>query len=163
MTERKRPPTGAEMPTAHRYTTEELGRLFLGENFQGDASLFENSQRRIGINLQFTLGKMFPGRTEYSKSDRAEIIGLMAKGELDFGYMAYMLQEGHPVVKNWPEAEKRKSLRYILAKKISAFKNHLSEIKSGKPIRYVDLSTTESIEKEMAPYQQFKNRLSQRK
>jgi hypothetical protein len=163
MKEVKRPPASAEMLMPHRYTTKELGELFLKERFQGDMTFFENSQKQAGVNLQLILGKMFPEKTEYSKSDRTEIIGRIAKGELSFGYMAYVLQEDHPIVRGWSEIDKRFTLRQCLNKKISAFQKHLSEVKSGKLISYGDESTPESIEREMTPYQNFRDRLSQRK
>jgi hypothetical protein len=163
MTEQQPTPRHPEKKLSFLYTTRELGERFLKESFLGDFSSYDGSFRQTGMNLKGILEKKFPGQSEFTEMDRTQILKEISEGKLPFGQMAFMLQVKHPMVKNWPEAEKRKSLRYILEKKISAFKKHLSEVKSGKPIRYVDESTPESIEREMAPYQNFRDRLSQRK
>jgi hypothetical protein len=148
-----------EKKTSFRYSTKKLGEKFLRESFFGDFSLYNHSQRQTTINLKGILDKKFPGQSEFTETDRNQIVKEISEGKLTFGYLAFMLHEEHPMVRNWPEKDKRSALDDILENEISGFKKHITEIKTGRPIRYGDTSTVESVKKEMIPYQNLKNKL----
>lgn len=151
--------THLEKGISFTYSTKELGKKFLKESFLGDFSLYNGSQKQISINLKEILEKRFSGQSEFTETNRTQIVKEISDGELTFGYMAFMLQEEHQMIKNWSEKDKREVLNDILKKRISGFKRHIVEIKTGRPIRWVDTSTVESVRREMTPYQNFKNRL----
>jgi len=155
----KQPVPSLENKPLYKYSTMDLGKLFLIENFQGNRILFEESCRRTGTNLKTILAVKFPGKTEYLESERVEIVKDMASGRLTFAYMAYMLQENHPMVQNWPEKDKRRVLKILLDGKIKHYREYIADIKSGNNHRLGDNTTVEELEKEMKPYQNFRKRL----
>ena len=158
MPERQPISTHQEKGISFAYSTAELSDEFLRESFLRNPSLYDDSLRQTGVNLESILEKRFPGQSEFTQENRTQIVKEISEGKLAFGYMAFMLRQEHPMVKNWPEKDKRKVLNDILQNKISYFETHIAEIKAD-PIRWVDTSTVDSVKKEMAPYQNFKKRL----
>lgn len=141
------------------YSTKDLAIAFERETFKSDISLLEESNKRSRLNLKSVLNERFPGNDgAFTKSDLNKFIKTIANGELSFGYLTLMLQDEHPLVKNWEEKQKRSDLHYLLGIKILALENRMFELEVGI-VRYGNEDTVENLMEEMKPYKNFQNNL----
>lgn len=132
------------------YSTKELTNKFLDET---------RTDRNIArVNLKSVLNAKFLGESRTPTESLCKIIKTIQNNELDFGYLALMISDDHPLLKGWTGNYRRLDLHFILGKEILSFKNDIVALELDIP-RYGNTQTKENIEKEMVPYKNFQKKL----